>query len=401
MWGCGGRAMQMLNISAIRADTPGVTKVIHFNNAGAALMPRPVVDAVKNHLDLECAVGAYEAANSAVEKLNGVYRSAAQMINASEQEIAVVENATRAWDMAFYSFRFSAGDRIITSASEYSSNFIALLHVAKNSGAIIEIAPANAAGEVDVDALASMIDDRVKLIALTHIPTNGGLINPAAAVGKIAASAGIPYILDACQSVGQIEIDVADLGCDVLCATGRKFLRGPRGTGFLYVRQSWIERLDPPFLDNYSAVWTGVREYTVRKDAKRFETWECNTAGKIGLGVAIDYALRIGMKGIQKRVFDLSEYLRQQLERVPGITVRDLGVVRGGIVSFSHTTKTADHIAASLSACSVNTHVSRDTSTRIDMEARGLSAVVRASVHYYNDHDEVDRFISHLQKAVS
>jgi selenocysteine lyase/cysteine desulfurase len=273
--------------------------------------------------------------------------------------------------MAFYSIPFVPGDVILTSAAEYASNYIAFLQVSRKTGARIVVVPNDENGQVSIRALGNMIDKRVKIIAMTHVPTNGGLVNPAADIGKIARQAGILYLLDACQSVGQMPIDVQEIGCDILSATGRKYLRGPRGTGFLFVRRGAIGKLEPPFLDLHAARWSNLDHYEVRLDARRFENWETYYAGKIGLGVAVDYALSWGLDQIWKRVSGLASKLRAKLADIPKINVLDLGILKCGIVSFT-----------------IDGHRPEDI-------------LIRASVHYYNTEEEIDRFCDILREIAS
>jgi cysteine desulfurase/selenocysteine lyase len=380
-----------------RQETPGCENVLHFNNAGAALMPKPVLDAAVQYLQLEAQIGGYEAVERSRQAIEHAYEAAAALVGCHTDEIAFVENATRAWDMAFYSLPLGPGDRILTAMAEYASNYIAFLQVARRTGATVEAIPNDEYGQISVEALRRAIDERVKLIAITHVPTNGGLVNPAAEVGKAARRAGIPYLLDACQSVGQMPLNVDEVGCDMLSATGRKYLRGPRGTGFLYVRRSLLEHLEPPFLDMHAAEWVARDRYEVRADARRFENWETNYAGKIALGVAIDYTLGWGLEEIWQRVSLLAETLRALLYDLPGVHVHDLGRERCGIVTFTIDGKEPEAIRRNLAAHHINVSVSERSSTLLDMEARGLANLVRASVHYYNSDEEIERFCSTLK----
>jgi selenocysteine lyase/cysteine desulfurase len=294
--------------------------------------------------------------------------------------------------MAFYALPFAPGDRILTAQAEYASNVIAYLQVAKHKGAVVEVIPSDESGQVSVSALAEMIDERVKLISITHVPTNSGLVNPAAAIGKIAREAGVTYLLDACQSVGQMPVRVDEIGCDILSTTGRKYLRGPRGTGLLYVRRELCERLEPPFLDLHAATWVTPDGYEITPGAKRFENWECNVAGKIGLAVAMDYAMGWGMDAIWHRVRTLASRLRASLQAIPGVMLQDIGEEQCGIVTFTVAGREAGTMQQVLAEQKINVTISTVTSTRYDMEARGLSEVVRASVHYFNDEAEIGRF---------
>jgi cysteine desulfurase/selenocysteine lyase len=386
--------MPDIDISAVRADTPGCAEVIHLNNAGSSLPPQVVVDILVSYLEEESRIGGYELAGRRAGDLADVYRSVAGLIGAHEDEIALVDSATRAWDVAFYSLRFEKGDRILTTTSEYAANFIAYLQVAERTGVHIEVVPDTPTGEIDVAALEAMVDERVKLISINHVPTNGGLVNPAAAVGEVAGRYGITYLLDACQSVGQMPIAVDEIGCDLLSASSRKFLRGPRGVGFLYVRESMIGRLTPVTLDLHAATWIAPDRYEVRSDAKRFETWEYNPALRLGLGAACDYAVAVGLEAIWERISSLATALRAGLAGIPGVAVHDKGTVQGGIVTFSVADHSASEVKAALADHRINVSISETASARIDMGQRGLDDIVRASVHYFNTEEELGKALA-------
>jgi cysteine desulfurase/selenocysteine lyase len=385
-----------IDVARARAETPGVETVAHLNNAGAALPPTPVLDAVIEHLRREATIGGYEAAAERKDRIEHSYDAIARLIGAQRDEIAIVENATRAWDMAFYSLDLQPRDRVLTTHAEYASNYIALRQVADRTGAAVVVVPDDEHGQVDVAALESMLDDRVKLVSLVHVPTQGGLVNPAAAVGAVCRAAGVPLLLDACQSVGQMPIDVGEIGCDMLSATGRKFLRAPRGTGFLYVRRDLIEDLEPPLLDLHAAEWQADGSYRIRPDARRFENWETNYATKIGLGVAVDYALEWGLEPIRARVYGLAADLRRRLGAIDGVTVHDRGEERCAIVTFSVDGRSTEDVVAGLVGDHINVSLSTGTHSRLDLMERGLESVVRASVHYYNDDAELDRMVERV-----
>jgi len=387
----------MIDIEAARALTPACERVLHFNNAGASLMPKPVYDAVCQHLQMENSVGGYEAERRAQDDLKAFYSEFASLLNASPDEIAYVENATRAWDMAFYGLPFSEGDRILTHGSEYVSNYLALLQQAKRRKLHIDVIPSDAYGQIDVSAIPNLITDQTKLIAITHVPTQGGLINPAAEVGKIAKKYGVTYMLDACQSVGQLAIDVEQIGCDILSGTGRKFLRGPRGTGFLYVKRNMIEKVDPPFIDLHSATWSEDNSYQLAAGAKRYENWESYVAGRVGLMVAVRYARTLGLPAIEQRTRQLADSLRRELSDVSGVTVQDLGQEKCGIVTFTKDGVSPENMAHQLLAQGINISVSTLTSARLDLGKRGLDALARASLHYFNTEAEIDRFVEAIR----
>jgi cysteine desulfurase / selenocysteine lyase len=389
----------VIDLERVRADTPGVEHVVHLNNAGSALPPRQVVDAVVEHLQREAEIGGYEAAAEHKGRWEHTYDALALLLGADRDEIAVVENATRAWDMAFYAFAFQPGDRILTGRAEYASNWIALKHVTDRTGASIEVVPDDESGQIDVAALERLLDERVKLVSLVHVPTQSGLVNPAAAVGRVTRAAGVPLLLDACQSIGQLPVDVNEIGCDILSGTGRKFLRGPRGTGFLYVRRELIERLEPPLLDMHAAEWQPDGSYRIRADARRFENWETYYAGKVGLGVAVDYALAIGIEDGWERIQVLASRLRAELAELPDVTVLDRGAVLGATVTFTVADLPAAEVQRRLAAERINVSVMDAASARLDFDPRGLEEAVRSSVHYYNSDEEIDVLVEAVRGA--
>ncbi len=381
-----------IDLAAVRADTPACKNLLHFNNAGASLTAQPVYDTVIAHLDLERRIGAYEAEEAASETLEDFYDAMAEMLSCHRDEIAYIENATRAWDMAFYSLPLEAGDQILTHSSEYASNYLAYLQQARRRGLNIEVVPSDRYGQIDVAALESMINEHTRLISINHVPTQSGLVNPAEKVGEIASKNGIFYLLDACQAVGQMPVDVSRIKCDLLTGTGRKFLRGPRGTGFLYVRRSILGQLDPPFIDLRAGNWIDQDSFEFAPGAKRFENWESYVAGRVGLTHAVRYALDIGLDSIQSRVVELAEQLRARLARIKGITVRDPGEHKCGIVTFHKQDEEAFKLAARLRASQINISVTTPASARLDSQFSGQQDIARASVHYFNSEEEVERF---------
>jgi cysteine desulfurase / selenocysteine lyase len=388
-----------IDVERARRDTPGCAHVLHLNNAGSSLPPRQVLDAVIGHLELEGRIGGYEAHAQNEQAVDRLYGAAAELIGARPNEIAFCSSATRAWDMAFYAFRFKRGDRIVTSVADYISNYLAYIQVAQRTGAEIVTVPNDDRGQVSVDALRDLVDERVKLVAITHVPTNSGLVNPVAEIGAVTRAAGIPYLVDACQSAGQIPLDVDAIGCDALSATGRKFLRGPRGTGFLYVRRGLLEQLEPPLVDMRAADWVAPDRYQLRRDGRRFEEWEQDYAGKVGLARAMDYALEWGIAAIWDRVRELGERLRVLLSNVEGVTVYDPGNVRCGIVTFTVHGISAERIKEALARERVNVTVSAVSSAVIDSQERNLPDLVRASVHYFNTDEELARAVECVRLA--
>ena len=383
-----------IDIEQVRADTPGINESVHLLASGSALMPAPVVKAIVDHTLLEAKVGGYEAQALEQENLDRVYTSVARHLNASPREIALMENASVAWCHGFYALPLKPKSRILTCEAEYAANYVALLQRAKREDLRIEVIPSDETGAIDLEAMEAAMGEDVGLIAITWVPTNGGLVNPAAAVGKIAKKHGVPYLLDACQAAGQMRIDVKELGCDFLSATGRKFLRGPRGTGFLYVKDRWLDNLEPAMIDHFGAPWVTRDTYALREDARRFETWENSYALRAGLGAAFDYLERIGIDAIQNRVSALSDHCRNLLQSHSALRLHDLGRHKCGIVSFSVAGLEAACVIRALADEGFVIGASDPSSTRLDAERRNLPVVLRIAPHYYNTEDEIERAVA-------
>jgi cysteine desulfurase / selenocysteine lyase len=391
-----------IDVERARADTPACERVTHLNHAGASLPPRQVLDAQVEWLRAEAETGGYELADQRADDRQRTYDEVAALLGAGNDEIALVENATFAWHQAFWSLPLRPGDRILTCTVEYASSYVSYLQAQRRRGVAVEVIPDDEHGQVSVDALARLLDDGdagggdsgrgpVGLVAVTHVPTNGGVVNPVEDVGRLCRAAGVPFLLDACQSVGQLPVDVEAVGCDFLAATGRKFLRAPRGIGFLYARRSRFETMDPAFLDLLGAEWVAPDRYELRPDARRFENWESNQAAIAGLREAVVYARSWGLDAIADRVGHLAEALRARLADVPGVAVHDVGTRRSGIVTFTKDGHPAGEIKEALAGQGINVSVSEPSSTRLDADRRHLPPLVRASVHYLTTEAELDR----------
>jgi selenocysteine lyase/cysteine desulfurase len=391
-----------MNTDELRAETPAAENGIYLNNAGCSLMPQPVIDAVQDYFALEARIGGYPAMLQEAEAYKTVYASIASLINAKPNEIALMSSHGNAWCSVFYGLSFSEGDRILTSRSEYGANYVAFLQMQKRTGCVIDVIPSGNSGATDPVALEQMIDDRVKLIAINWIPTNGGLMNPAAEIGRVAKSHGIPYLLDACQAVGQLPVDVEELGCDYLTSAGRKWLRAPKATGFLYVREDRLAagEPEPAMIDDFGALWTEPDGYELVDTARRYETHENSPALLLGLGAAADYACALGLDNIREQVRHLAEGLRTELSSLPGVTVQDLGTEHAGLVTFTHDTVAAADITAAL----LNENITVKTVPRagafLDTLARDIPELVRISAHYFNSEDELATVLRALREVI-
>ena len=381
--------MSNLDVEGLRAITPGCANRSHLNNAGAALLSSVTIAAMTDYLQREALIGGYEAEAEAEDQIGATYASLAELVGALPSQIALFDNSTHAWNAACYSVPFHAGDRILTGRNEYGSAILAYLQLAQRTGAEVVVVPNDDAGQIDVAALADLIDERTKLIGLTWVPTAGGLVNPAADVGRLARAADVLYLLDATQAVGQFTVDVSTVGCDMLTGTGRKFLRGPRGTGFLYVGPRALDRLDPFVAEIRSATWDGGRSFTWVDGAQRFETWESSYVSVVGLGAAVRQALDTGLGPIGQRSATLGARLRAGLAEVDGVTVHDLGREQCAIVTARVAGMQAVEVADALARQGINVSTTVAEHSQFDSEVRNVHPLVRLSPHYYNTEAEI------------
>ncbi|MFB0928233.1 MAG: aminotransferase class V-fold PLP-dependent enzyme [Acidimicrobiales bacterium] len=391
----GALPLSTAEVAQLRSNTPGADNVVHLNHAGSSLPTQATLDTQIHHLQREAMMGGYEAADEAADRSDQVYASIGSLIGADHNEIARFEQATAAWNAGFWSIPMKRGQRIITANAAYGANAVAFLRAVERRGVTIDVVGDDDSGHVDVDELARRVDSDVALIALTHVPTNGGLVNPAAAVGKIANNASIPYLLDACQSVGHLHLDVDEIGCDLLSGTGRKYLRGPRGTGFLYASEQMIERLIPDHPDHHGADWTTLTDYELKPSARRFESWEFSHGGWLGLGNAVDEALAIGTDRIEATIYERADSLRKRL-RAAGFTVWDLGARPCGIVTATGNGLDPSAAKTALQARNINISVTTPASTRFDATNRDLRDMMRISVHYTTTEAEIRHAVAAL-----
>ena len=386
-----------------RADTPACTRLVHLNNAGAALVPGPVQSAILDHLALEQEIGAYEAADARQQEIRNVYAAMGRLLGTEARNIALVQNSTVAFAQAISAFEFDPGDVILTSRSDYASNQIMYLSLAKRRGVEIVRAPDAPEGGIDPDAVQRLIRERRPLlVALTWIPTNSGLVQPVEAVGRICRNSSVPYLVDACQAVGQLPVDVGVLQCDYLSGTARKFLRGPRGLGFLYVSDRVLEGGAHPLLvDMHGADWTDADAFTLNPDARRFETWEFAFALVLGVGAAAEYALQAGVEATGRRARDLAEYARSQLAAIQGVRVLDRGPELCAIVTLALDGRDTTDIKLALRDRGINTSSPHREDAVIDMDEKGTASALRISPHYYNTQEEIDTAVDAIRELLS
>lgn len=386
-----------------RADTPGCEGRVHLNNAGAALTPASVREAVAGHLALEGEIGGYEAAEARVEALRAAYEALARVLGTSSRNVAMHQNSSVAFAQAFAAFDLGPGDRILTSRADYASNQIMYLALSRRRGVEVVRVPDAPEGGIDPQAVRELVARRrPALVALSWIPTNSGLVQPAEAVGEICRDAGVPYLVDACQAVGQMSVDVARLHCDYLAGAARKFLRGPRGIGFLYVSDRALEAGAYPItVDMHGADWIEAEEFVLKPDARRFEGWEISHALVLGVGAAAEYALGVGAEAAGERSWALAAYARARLAELDGVRVLDRGPSLCAIATAELGGRDAEAAKLALRARGINTSSPLREDAVIDMDEKRAASALRISPHYYNTAEEIDAAVAALAEVLA
>ncbi len=388
------------DVTRWRAETPGCANCVHLNNAGASLMPSSVLETVVGHLRREAGHGGYESADDAAGAVRMAYEHVARLLGCEARNVAVVQNATVAFSQALSAFDLRRGDVIVTTRNDYISNQLAFLSLRQRRGVEVQRADDLPGGGVDPDSLGKLArNPRCRLVAVTWVPTNSGLVQPVEAVGEICQAAGVPYLIDACQAAGQIPIDVGKLRCDFLSATARKFLRGPRGVGFLYVSDGALKKgLHPLHIDMRGAKWVEADAYELFDDARRFENWEFASALLLGLGEAARYAGAIGIEEAGRRARQHAVYVREKLGGIEGLRVLDRGAELCAIVTVEVRGWDAPEVVRRLRQRHVNTSASLRGHALLDMDEKHAASAVRISPHYFNTTGELDTVVAALEE---
>jgi selenocysteine lyase/cysteine desulfurase len=390
-----------IDLERLREETPGCANRIHFNNAGAALMPRAVLDAMTDYLALEAEIGGYEASDARKEQIGGFYAATAELLGAQHRNIAFATNATDAFSRALSSVPFERGDTILTTFDDYISNQIAFMSLRRRLGVEVVHAPNAREGGVDVDELGRLMRKRPRLVAVTQIPTNSGLVQPVAEIGARCRELDLLYLVDACQTVGQLRVDVEAIGCDFLSATTRKFLRGPRGGGLLFVSDRALAAgYEPLFIDMRGARWTGFEQYEAVETAERFEDWEFSYATLVGSAAAARYALELGIDAIEERARALADRLRDGLGALDGVRLLDRGPDVCAIVTIAVAGVDSEDLHIELERRRINSSVADRDTALYDFTEKQVETALRLSPHYYNTEDEVDEVVAAVGELV-
>ena len=390
-----------MNIETIRSQTKGLDGKLFFNSAGSSLMQDQVIECMQDYLEQERMIGGYAAASKYQESINRFYSEVANLIKTKERNIAFATSASDAYNQALSSIPFKNKDVIITTNNDYISNQLAFIGLQKRYDIdIVRVKDLEHGGMDTKDCLEKIEKLNPRLVAITHIPTNSGLIQDVYSIAPACKASGAYYLVDTCQSIGQLNISVEKLNCDFLTATGRKFMRGPRGSGFLYVSDRVLnEGLTPLFTEQCGAEWTEEFGYRIIDSAVRFERWERNCGNMLGLAKAAEIINEIGMENIEKSNYELQLFTREQLGKLSNIKCTDIGKDLCNIITFTSADGSINRIVDLFSTHNVSYSISGINSALIDFTKRQLTEVVRISPHYFNTEEEINMLMEILKKA--
>jgi len=393
-------SLSAIDVAGERSRTRGAADSHHLNSAGSSLPSVAVVDTVIEHLRREERHGGYEAAAMVKDRVDAVYGAAGRMIGASAEEVALFDSASTALRVFFDLLRADGARRVVASATTYVSHALHILSAGRHDDVDLVVVPTAADGRIDLDLLDRVLGEGPPaLLTVAHIPTSSGLVEPAELIGEVAARHGATYLLDATQSVGHLSIDVTRIGCDALVTTGRKFLRAPRGTGFGYVRRGLLDRLEPLAPDVRGAEWTGADQWRLADTARRYETWENSVAGRLGLGVALEEASERGSEATEHWLRARAAVVRAGLLEIPGVALADPSGADSAIITFAIDGVDSLRVVETLRTRGVRVVSVPASHAQWDLGARALPAVVRASLHVYNDDGDVDVFLAAVRET--
>lgn len=384
-----------MDVNKIREDTPGCEDKIFVNSAGSSLVPIAVAKTVSEYLAQETLYGGYHLSDQYSDEIASFYSEASKLINCKPENIAFMTSATDAYTKALSSIKLSKGDVILTTDDDYVSNFMHFYSLKNHYGIEVIRSRTFSNGDLDVEHFESLIvENKPKVVSVTFIPTNSGLVQDAYSIGDLCEQYGVIYLLDACQAVGQINVDVTELKCDFLSTTGRKFLRGPRGTGFLYVSDKILKNnYAPMYLDMRGANWVNPDKYELFGGAQRFELWEMSYALLLGLKEAIKHCNQVGLNLIQDYNSIIRDRLVGGLDSLKDVALYDKGSQRSNIVTFKKEGLTNEEIKRKLDEQNVYCSISTRSSAMFDFDKKSIEGAVRLSPHYFNTTEEMDKLI--------
>jgi cysteine desulfurase / selenocysteine lyase len=387
-----------LDVAALRAETPGCHDLAFLNSAGSSLPTRRTLDAVSAHLELEGKIGGYAAADAATDTIRSASQGLARLIGGRAHEVALAVSDSDAWVRAIWGWMLgrnvSSSQVVLADRLSYHSHHAALVQLAELFGFELRTIASLDDGTVDLTAMSTQLaDDRIALVSVTAIGTHSGNVNPMLGIGRLVSARGVPLFVDGCQALGHLEVDVRKWGCSVFTGTGRKWLRAPRGTGMLWVAEELVDRFAPPGIDGVSTSWTSTAGFTMAKGMQRFESFEGPIAARVGLASAVDDALALNRHDVAAHIAITADQFRADLACNPRVTVHDTAAHRSGIVTFSVSGATPSSVVAAAAERGVSINVSTATWAALDMDAKGLSQVVRVSPHIFNTANELERVI--------